>query len=189
MYTLFLDTHSEDVIIILYKDRKIIEERIENSKFQHSQITLPLLKEVLENHKLKPEDLNELVVVIGPGSFTGVRISVTIAKTMAYTLNIPIKILDSLQVKSYSVPNPKEDYYISIEDKNGAYVGQFNNNHISISDYKYLNKNEYKESKENNNYIETEPNYESLIDYIKELKPINPHKVNPLYIKHIGVEK
>ena len=189
MYTLFLDTHDKEVVIVLYKNNKIIEKIIENSNYQHSQITIPLIKEVLDKHGLKPDNINELVVVIGPGSFTGVRISVTIAKTMAYTLNIPIKVIDSLQLKASSVINPNNDYYVSIEDKNGAYIGLFNKEHTSIKEYRYLNKNEYKDSKEKNNYIDIEPDYDNLINYINSIKPINPHKVNPLYIKHIGVEK
>lgn len=186
MYTLFIDTHDKNVVIILYKDNSILDLNIENSNFGHSQITLPRIKEMLDKYNLKPQDLNTIAVVIGPGSFTGIRIGVTIAKTLAYTLNIPIKTIDSLKLKAIAYPS-SEDFIISMEDKNGAYIGKFNKDYEPLEDYKYLSKKEYDLIKDQ--VINIEPNYQELIKYINLLDSINPHKVNPIYIKRIAVEK
>lgn len=188
MYTLFIDTHDKEIKIILYKDNKIINKTIENSNYQHSEITLPTIKKILDSNKLKPQDLNQIAVVVGPGSFTGVRIGVTIAKTIAYSLKIPIKVLDSLYIKALSYKG-KKDFLVSIEDRNGAFVASFNNKYEKLEEYKYLPKKDYEIIKEQSNYVDTEVNYEELINIINNIKETNPHKVNPLYIKQIGVEK
>ena len=186
MYTLFIDTHDKNVVIILYKNNNILDLNIENSNYGHSQITLPRIKQMLDKYNLKPQDLNTIAVVIGPGSFTGIRIGVTIAKTLAYTLNIPIKIIDSLKLKAISYKT-NEDFLISMEDKNGAYIGKFNKDYEQLEDYKYLSKKDYESIK--NQVTNVEPNYQELIGYINKSESINPHKVNPIYIKRIGVEK
>ena len=86
MYSLFLDTHDKNVIIILFKDGKIVDEVNVESPNKHSQIVMPSLKGLLDKNALNVHDLNEILVVNGPGSFTGERIAVTIAKTLASLL-------------------------------------------------------------------------------------------------------
>ena len=186
MYTLFIDTHDKNVVIVLYKNNNILDITIENSNYGHSRITLPRIKQMLDTYNLKPQDLHTIAVVIGPGSFTGIRIGVTIAKTLAYTLNIPIKTIDSLKLKALAYKSSK-DFTISMEDKNGAYIGRFNKDYEQLEDYKYLSKKDYETIKDK--VINIEPNYQDLINHINNLDSINPHKVNPIYIKRIGVEK
>ena len=52
---------------------------------------------------MKPADIEKIVVAKGPGSYTGVRIGVTIAKTLAWTLNIPLVGISSLEVLAAGV--------------------------------------------------------------------------------------
>ena len=54
-------------------------------------------------HNIELKNLSLLLVVNGPGSFTGIRIGMTIAKIIAYSLNIPIKLIDSLLIKALNV--------------------------------------------------------------------------------------
>ena len=187
MYTLFLDTHSSDVIIVLFKDNKILDMVKEQSHFQHSQITLPLVNKLLTKYNLLPKDLGEIVVVNGPGSFTGVRIAVVIGKTMAYSLNIPIKVIDSLIIKAISL-DVRNNTIIVEKEKNGAFIGQFDDKLNAISDYEYLSTKEYETFKENKTvYEDVEIDYEKVLYYLSSKESINPHAVKPLYIKRIGV--
>ena len=86
MYTLLIDTHMTNVTIIVYKDGKILKRKDIESKQSHSIITLPLLKSILNEINIDIKNIDEVAVVNGPGSFTGVRIGVTIAKTTSYCL-------------------------------------------------------------------------------------------------------
>lgn len=185
MYTLYIDTHSKDIIIILYKDGKILSCNKKESEMNHSVYTMPMIDSILKENNIETKDLNEIAVVCGPGSFTGVRIGVTIAKTMAYLLNIPIKVVDILELKSIFVHDNKK--IVVEEEKNGKYVGIFDKNN---KEYMYLKNSEYEEFCKSNeiDYVE-DIDYLKVYEYIKNKNSVNPHSVNPLYIKKIEVEK
>ena len=178
MYTLFIDTHLLDIIIILYKDGKLVDKKEVINKKNNSEYIFPTIKKVIDDIKL-----TEIIVVNGPGSFTGVRLGVTIAKTLAYTLNIPIKTITSLEVMCISSNKQK----VAFNDGNGYYIGEFNNKNELIDNYKYINNEEY-----NNNYQDYYTDYiinpEKVYEFLINHKPINAHLVNPIYVKKIGVE-
>ena len=187
MYSLFIDTHDKKVIIILYKDGKIINKTVEESKNKHSEITMPILDKTLSDSGVEPNELGEIIVVNGPGSFTGERIAVTIAKTLAFTLNIPIKAIDSLSILALNVESDLK--IVAIEDRNGAFVGVFDKENSVLEDFKYLNKTDYLEYK-NRNKVHPEADiaidYEKVYEFTKNLVNLNPHEVKPLYIKGIS---
>lgn len=187
MYTLFISTFDKIITIGLLKNGKVISELTKESSKNHSIHTMPMIDEILKTNNLLPSYLNEIIVVNGPGSFTGVRIGVTIAKTLAYTLNIPIKTITSL--KAYAVSSDKEtNKLVTIEDLKGKYIGYFDKNNNLLSDYTYLKNDEYetyiKEKEQyliNNNTFDLNKIYKSL----QTEDSINPHIVNPIYIKGI----
>lgn len=186
MYSLYIDTHAANIELCLYKDGKIMKTSIKESVQQHSVHVLPMIKALLDEFKLKPKDLDLLLVNNGPGSFTGVRIGVTIAKTMAYTLHIPIKTIDSLVVKAISL-NEKEKY-VSLVDKHGAYVGHFDEENKAIEKYRYISTKEYEESSKQHTYVDNvEIDYEKLYEYATTIKETPAHAVNPLYVKNVEV--
>ena len=59
---------------------------------------MPAINSLMEECNVKPKELSKIVVAKGPGSYTGVRIGVTVAKTLAFTLKIPIIGVSSLKV-------------------------------------------------------------------------------------------
>ena len=188
MKTLFLDTHNQFIIVILYIDGKVVEMQKKESSMQHSVYTMPLIQEILQTKNMTPEDLDEIIVVNGPGSFTGVRIGVTIAKTMAYLLTIPIKVINVLEEKALMV-NENEKTVFEAE-KNGKYVATFDKENHLIGEYKYFKNSDFENfCKENKVFDITEINYEKAYTYLSKKEPLHPHAVNPLYIKNIEVKK
>ena len=190
MYTLLLDTHFSKVTIVLYKDEKVIAKEEKESNQSHSIITMPLLEEILKTNKLAIRDINELVVVNGPGSFTGVRIGVTIAKTISYCLNIPIKVISSLEVLASNVES-STNKIVALNDRNGYFIGEFTSINKLVKDYFYISNAEYREFiKQNSVYDNISViDYAKVYDLIKETDVVNPHLVNPLYVKKIEVLK
>ncbi len=185
MYTLFIDTHDAKVIIIIFKDGHILFQNILESKNKHSEITMPTLDKTLKEANIDIKELNSVIVVNGPGSFTGERIAVTIAKTIAYCLNIPIRTINALLILSL---NLNEDHKcVALEDRNGAFVATFDQNNQLIDEIKYLNKSTYLEYKETHNVVtDCDIDYEKVYTYAIKLTPLNPHEVKPLYIKGIS---
>lgn len=187
MKTLFIDTHSEKVLLGICNESKltIIEKTSEKS---HSEIVIPSLNELLENTKLTLNDIDEIIVVNGPGSFTGVRIGVTIAKTIAYSLNIPIKTITSLE--AYGVSDNKSFDIVTVKDSKGVYSALYKNN--AFVDFSYRKNGEFEAYVKETNYKicdNSDIDILKVIDYLKNKDYTNPHAVNPIYIKEIDALK
>lgn len=180
---LFIDTHLNDVVIALYENNILSKIKILENVTENSKIIMPNIREILEERVP-----NSLIVVNGPGSFTGVRLGVTIAKTFAYTLKKPIRVITSLEAMAVSFDG--EDKVVSFSDNNGYYVGFFTKDNEQYGEYQYLNNNEYKEFTAKYEVKESVPfDYKKIIEYALTKNTINAHEVNPIYIKKIDVEK
>lgn len=182
MYTLFIDTHAQNAILALYKDNELYQIKV-TDKVSQSEVIMPNLILLLEEAKITADDLSKIAVNIGPGSFTGVRLGVTIAKTMSYCKNIPLVTVTSLELGL-----PTNADYLFEEEKNGYYIGEVKDN--EITDYIYLKKEDFKDFCLKHEVTRLENvNYEALIHIINKKESKNPHEVNPLYVKLIEVEK
>lgn len=187
MKTLFIDTHSAKITIALNNDGdlKVLNEVSDKS---HSEITVPTLEKLLNESNISTKDLTDIIVVNGPGSFTGVRIGVTIAKTLAYTLNIPIKTITSLEMFGVSA---EDDFdVVTVEDAKGVYSALKKGS--EFTDFQYRSKQEFNEYIEKNGLTILDSKKIDIIkiqEYLKTKEPVNPHKVNPIYIKEIDALK
>ncbi len=90
MNTLFIDTSNNKEISVELEidDKKDFLVRIVDA--WKVQIVLPMIYEILEKNKITMKDINSIRVNLGPGSFTGLRVGVTIANTLGTWLKIPI---------------------------------------------------------------------------------------------------
>ena len=188
MKTLFIDTSSDTLIIALNINKKLVDNIKLVGIKEHSVYAVEKIKELLEKNKLVPTDIDKIVVVNGPGSFTGIRIGVTIAKTFAYTLNKKITTASSL--KNMVIGNTGYNYYISkiIDKKDKNYVGIYNSHYDTLFEGLITDSELENKMKDLDNYIiinENKYNIEKVINYYEEQENINPHKVNPNYLKEV----
>lgn len=185
MYSLFVDTHFLNLVVVLYKDGIIVDKTELTNIRNQSEYLVPNIKKILDNHQITTHDLNEIIVVNGPGSFTGVRIGVTVCKGIAYLNQIKIKTISSLQVLASNVDNSV--FQVSIPENNGLFVGIFKNNFIN-PEYIYIKKEDVDTYVTKNNITNVDTiDYQQVFEKAKELPYLNPHLVNPLYIKNIEV--
>lgn len=90
MNKLYIDTtSSKEVTVRLTIDQEIDEVRQE-IQFNRGQVVLPIVENLLQKHGLTPQDLDSVEVNEGPGSFTGVRVGVSIANALSFALKIPV---------------------------------------------------------------------------------------------------
>lgn len=178
MTSLFLDTHLNDIIVILLENGKVVGNREVINRKNNSEVLFPTIKEIIDG-----KTLEEIIIVNGPGSFTSVRLGVTVAKTLAYTLNIPIKTITSLQVMAIS----KDAKKVAISDNNGYYLGEFDENYQLLNDYSYVDNFTFI-NKENEYCTDYQIDATKVYKYLEYVEPTKAHKVNPIYIKKIGVE-
>ena len=184
MKTLFIDTHLNDILVFLLDDGKVIKQNSVIGRKNNSEVMFSTIKEVIDG-----TNLDEIIVVNGPGSFTSVRLGVTIAKTLAYTLNIPIKTISSLEVSAIS----NNTYKVSISDGNGCYLGEFNKKYKPIKDYIYVNNSELINIKNLEEYNQTQevangekpklPYIIIIVDEMNDLMSTNKKEIEDRVIK------
>ena len=186
MYTLFISTFDKIITIGLLKDGKVLDTNIKESTQNHSVYTMPMIESILNKNEVDVKKLGEIIVVNGPGSFTGVRIGVTIAKTFAYTLNIPIKTITSLLAYAVSLDS-NDKKVITISDMKGKYVGYFDRNN-KVIEYIYLKNSEFSDYiKDKEKYLVDDNKFdlEKIYKYLLNVESTLSHNVNPIYIKGI----
>ncbi|TWT05876.1 tRNA (adenosine(37)-N6)-threonylcarbamoyltransferase complex dimerization subunit type 1 TsaB [Planomicrobium sp. CPCC 101079] len=98
MIFLGIDTSNSPLAVALVKDGTVLVEETTNLKINHSLTAMPAVEEMMAKAKVSPADLTHIAVAEGPGSYTGVRIGLTIAKTLAWSLKIPLYMVSSLKV-------------------------------------------------------------------------------------------
>lgn len=184
MYTLFIDTHSELITVALYDGEKLVC-KTQESEYSHAVYLTPMIESILKENELTVRDVKNIVAVNGPGSFTGLRIGLSSAKTMAYLLNIPIYLVSSLA--SYLVSSDSIDLKTCIlEDNKGYYVCVFNKNNECVQDEIYVEDiSEY----QNNYIVPLKLDVKKVILYAFRSKPVLAHLVRANYVKKIEVEK
>ena len=181
MYTLFIDTHYKNILIYLYKDNSLVGKKEVLDVVNTSTLIMPNIDELIKEKNLEIKDVNKVAVCVGPGSFTGTRIGVTIAKVLAYSLNIPIVTLTSLDLIGL---NLDEESYVGVEENNGYFICKYNKK--QIGDITYMKSKDYDEFIVDNEVItEIQINENKLINFINELKEENAFNVNPIYVKTI----
>lgn len=111
---LAMDTSTDVLSVSLHNNQEIIEEYSSKNKNKHSTRLMPAIDWIMKEANITPKDLTKIVVGIGPGSYTGVRIALSTAKTMAWTLNIPVIGVSSLRALSLHATG--DDYVCSFLD-------------------------------------------------------------------------
>ncbi len=96
-----IDTSTDMASLALIKDGITLTEITWRSGQNHTVQLLPNLEYLLKLTGFTPADLSGVVVAKGPGSFNGLRVGISAAKGLAFSLNIPIVGIDSLEVEAY----------------------------------------------------------------------------------------
>lgn len=185
MISMFIDTSLPDVSIALIKDEKLLSKINNSIPGEHSVYVTKYVDDILKENNLSPKDVDEIIVVNGPGSFTGIRIGVTIAKMFAYLQNIRIVSITSLLARVIGVSS---NYILSKIDAkhDNYYIGLYDENYNKVVE-KFANINELEEliDKYSPEVVDTSKEYdiEAIVKYTKSLPSENPHAVNPIYLK------
>src|SRR5699024_7275284 len=101
MNTLAIDTSTNILGDAILDDTELIGQKVTKVNKHHTSRLMPAIVELMKDINPKPEALEKIVVGAGPGSFTGIRIGVTVAKSLAWALNIPVVRVSSLESLAY----------------------------------------------------------------------------------------
>lgn len=204
MKILYIDTSSSYLYAGIVSDDKLLCEVKKEFGHSLSEEALPNIARLFAEKKLAAKDIDKILVVNGPGSFTGIRIGITIAKVYAWSLNIPIATLSALEVMALS--SSSEMVHVPIINARRGYVfaaiyDQANKEmlsprHIKLEellqelqkqkDYTFITNDEFEEI---GNIEKYNPDIEKVVNHFKNIEPINPHGVNPNYLKLTEAEE
>jgi tRNA threonylcarbamoyl adenosine modification protein YeaZ len=122
MKVLAFDTSSKALSVALLEEENRLAELTLTIKKNHSITLMPTIEFLMASIDWKPTDLDRIVVAEGPGSYTGLRIAVATAKTLAQTLKIDLVGVSSLLAL---VPEEIEGLVIPVMDarRNHVYAG------------------------------------------------------------------
>ncbi len=154
MYTLILDSSNVNLSIGIAKDNKIIDEISYEAWQRQSELMIPELEKLMKKNNITRNDIKEVVASIGPGSYTGVRIALTIAKVMVLALNIPLYTISSLHAMKDG--NNASICVINARSSR-SYIGVYEGSNVLMSDRVMTNE-------EVLSYINEHPTYSLMGD-------------------------
>ena len=192
MITVLLDSSNTNLSVGIAKDNLLLEYISYEAWQRQSEYMIVELNKLLEKHNIKKEDIKEVIVAKGPGSYTGVRIAITIAKTIAVALDAKLYAVSSLRVQKDGV----RPSICLINARSGrSYVGVYEDQKILLDDC--IMKND-----EVINYIKDHPDYsvcgetkylniegvmannlQEMLNLKDSLESINPLSLKPVYMK------
>ncbi len=204
MRVLYIDTSSDYLYSGIVIDDKLVSSIKKKYEKDLSKEALPKIIELFDKAGITPKDLDKIIVVNGPGSFTGIRIGITIAKTIACALNINITPISGLTAMAISCDN--DTYKMPLIDARRGYVygaiyDKDNNkviedSHIYLQDLLDKSKDLGNVTVITNNDIDInlekvkyDPDILKIVKHYENSEGINPHLVNPIYLKKTEAEE
>lgn len=126
MNCLAIDTGGNHLTVLLVKGGKVYKSHIENAMLKHSVTLMPEIENLLIQTDTKLSDIDKYCAVVGPGSFTGIRIGVSAIKALAYANNKKVFGVTSFLSLAYS---SDEDKILTVIDAkhDNYYVCGFEN--------------------------------------------------------------
>ena len=210
MKVLAFDTSSKALSLAILEDKQVLAETMINIKKNHSITLMPAIDFLMASVNWTPKDLDRIVVAEGPGSYTGLRIAVATAKTLAHTLNIELVGMSSLLAL---VPRQQEGLFVPLMDarRNNVYAGFYENAkpvlpeaHLSFAEVLEQVKDaeqvtfvgevrafveQIQEQLPQASYQETLPNAANLALWAWDKKEDSLHDFVPNYLKRVEAEE
>ena len=210
MKVLAFDTSSKALSLAILEDKQLLAETTINIKKNHSITLMPAIDFLMASLDLTPKDLDRIVVAEGPGSYTGLRIAVATAKTLAHTLDIELVGMSSLLAL---VPSQQQSLVVPLMDarRNNVYAGFYENAkpvmpeaHLSLAEV--LEKvtdaeqvtfvgevgpfvDQIQEQLPQASYQESLPNAANLALWAWDKKADSLHDFVPNYLKRVEAEE
>lgn len=190
-YSLILDTSSKNLVVGIAKDKVICKTQYYAWQRQ-SEMTVQEINKLINENKISFDEIKEVILTIGPGSYTGIRIALTIGKIISLAKNVPI-----IQMSSLNALAGAKGRKMSIIDARSkrCYVGFYENGKKVLDDSILKNDEIVNYAKQNDYELVGEIGVlgleEKEIDIVENMfevsklleKTINVHEVKPVYLK------
>ena len=191
---LVIDSATKYLYIGLFNHEELLGKFYEAGHNDHSVKLMSETEKLFIHNGLAISDIDEIIIGIGPGSYTGLRIGVVVAKMFGWNNDIPVKTVSSLALIASSYDGP-EIIISEIDARRGnSFLGLYKNKDNSltlIAKEQLTNLEEYKNSLEETYKVVSfgEPNIGKLLrsDLLEEVADI--HGLNPNYLRITEAER
>ena len=122
MRILALETTEKFGSVALLDGKHVLEEITLPKDRRSSQTLHPALQTLFEKTQTAPQDVSVVAVVVGPGSFTGLRVGVTAAKVFAYTTGAKVIALDTFETVATAAPPHADVISVGVDAQRGEVV-------------------------------------------------------------------
>ncbi len=112
---LALDTATQLMSLALYDGYNLLAEQTWHTAFNHSMQLAPTLQSVLDRAGVTTADLTAIAVCIGPGSYSGLRVGVSLAKGMAAVRHLPLVGISALDIIAAAQPHYPDGLIIVVQ--------------------------------------------------------------------------
>lgn len=205
MRYLYLDTSSSFLYTGVVEDETLLCERKIRFDKDLSTEALITLVTMLEEKNIEPNDIDKIILVNGPGSFTGCRIGITIAKIYAWALNKPICTISSLE--AMALTDDEFDYHVPLIDARRGYVfaGIYDKDNNAILKDQYIKlsvlETAINNMSDNFTYITNDdfdlkgnikkydPDILKIVLKYRDRESVNPHGLDANYLKLTEAEE
>lgn len=197
MKSLFIDTSSNYINVYLIENNIVVYNKSIIVEKDMSNKILPLIRSAFESVSFSINDLDRIFVTIGPGSFTGLRIGLTFAKTAAWVLNIPIYPISTLEYLASIYTKKKRIIPIIDARRGNVFVGYFDNDLNKLESEQLVPFSDINLSQDDL-LVSFDGIYDShkfdvdivkLINKHKDDLPVAPHDLVPNYLKKTEAEE
>ena len=192
MITILLDSSNTNLSVGIARDNLLLESISYEAWQRQSEYMIPELHKLLQKYQVNRDDIKEVIVAKGPGSYTGVRIAITIAKTIATALGAKLYGVSSLRVQK----DRKNPSICLINARSGrSYMGVYENDKTLLDDcimknddvLKYINEHPGYSVCGDTKYLGIEGiapnNIQEMLDLKSVLEEVNPLSMKPVYMK------
>lgn len=216
MKILAFDTSGTATSVAIADENKVLVERTFDDSMNHSTTLMPTIDKLMREINLSPHELTRIAVAQGPGSYTGLRIAVTAAKTLAYALELELVGVSSLQTLTFNILSDDAIVVPLMNARRGnvyaaAYHGQnivLVDQHVQLTDFLSVIKttintdnliftgdaslfiDEIYKQFPASRLIKNTPSAAGIARLATQLQPVsNIHNFNPVYLKKVEAEE
>ena len=198
MISLFIDTSLDILRIAIVKDGEILSFKEGSTPNMHSVYATSYVKKCLDEASIDANDVDKIMVVNGPGSFTGVRIGVTIAKTYGFLIKKEVTPLSSLKCMAISTLHNGNVMSLISARRDNYYMGLYDKDNNNLVDEALVSSKEVSELVNKYNPVVISNDYNviesikvdktnfdinKIVTYYLDKESINAHKLVPNYLK------
>ena len=188
MNILALDVTGENLVVALYNGNDVLWDIPKATGKRHNSLVMPTIEDLLEKAKLSIKDIDVYACVVGPGSFTGIRIGIATIKALSFATKKPCVAINALEELAYGKDG---DFYTLIDAlHDNYYAAKFSGSWDNMQELTCKHIDEIKKDNLKLYFKGRDSSPENLIAIAKAKAEKNEYSpLEPIYLRKSQAER